>query len=89
MYDVDGAENFLDFEPMTYGLQSTKIGYYKGVGYRAGLKKWITVDYVPTKKLIFLDLTKNYDTATNNRNQSITNAAVMALAIAAGGNISA
>jgi len=82
---TDGKEYALDFLPISSGLQSMKLGGYRGIVYYPQYKSWYLFDYLPTKKLICLDLARAYDKATTARDGEMTKAAFSAIALALGG----
>ncbi len=50
-----------DFQPLSWGLQSSRYGIYRGIGYHLVLREWMVIDFLPTQKLICFDLARAYD----------------------------
>lgn len=84
--DANGTLNYFDFIPKFRLYQSTKYGIYRAAAYRDKARKWIAMDYIPTKKLICFDLARAYNKVTNNRDSALTHAALSGILIAIGGH---
>ncbi len=83
--DKNGTLTYFDFLSK-YGLyQSSKYGIYRAVVYSEKIRNWVSMDLMPTQKLICFDLARAYKKVTNDRDKAIYQAALTSISIAIGG----
>ncbi len=82
---VAGEQVQIDFMPVMYGYQSTQKGAYRAIWYLTSMKIFYIYDFLPTKKLICLDLARVYDKALGARNKAVAQAVLKGILIAIGG----
>jgi len=83
---TSGEEVSFDFIPRFYGLQSSLYGSYRGIFYVPLIKKFYMYDFIPTKYMICFDLARAYNSAASSYNEQVTQAAIKALILSAGGS---
>ena len=84
--DADTREpHIFEFRPAGWGLQSTKYGSYRGVGYVPKLQEWFVHDFLPTQKLICFDLARAYEATAKAADRAVSQAVLRVIVMALGG----